>query len=343
MGYFLRNFVLICGVALVMSSDLFSANLQAEVFDLSKELQAIEARLEPWQKQADNSRYALIKKLEAWVTEYSSQEEMLFERSLDQEKRSQKEILAKRFELFIRWVQKRDPTLKQHLKVLYAEASALQDRPLLGHELSLVARMQARVLSWLLVEDLRPYREALSDRFQGDNRSMEILFKMKKAPDALTSRKPLRWHFVSDWQSFVGVGDLDSSPLGLEALAASAGAELEIDFLRKNLGTLDLAATEELRRLVQEELEKHSRESFVRGEFVDHVVDYLLEARVSRLKDFQNPRSDAYSKTQFRRIFLDRPGEKSLIFSAYRKALRTLVTNRLRSQPCQSVLKKIHP
>ena len=339
----MRSFGVACVCFLSLGFGPLSASLKVEAFELSRELQKMEARLEPWQKQTENPRYALIKKLDTWVASYSAQEEMLFESSVDQEKRTEKEILAKRFEMFIRWVQKRDPTLKQHLKVLYAEASALQDRPLSEHELSLVARTQARVLSWILVEDLRPYREALSDRFLSDKQGMEKLFKMKKAPDELTSRKPWRWHFLSDWQSFVGMVDLDSSPTGLRALASSAGAELEIDFLKRRLGEMDLTTTQELRRLVQEELAKHSTESSIRGEFVDEVVNYLLEARISRLEDFKNPETKPHTKTRFSRIFLNRPGERDLIFSAYRKALRGLVAKKIKSEPCQSFLKKVTP
>lgn len=345
MRFFLRNFVVACACLFGVGDGPLSADVTLEAFDLSKELQAIEARLEPWQKETDNSRYALIKKLESWAASYSAEDEMFFPSSIDQEKRTEKEILAKRFEMFIRWVQKRDPTLKQHLKVLYAEASALQDRPLSEHELSLVARTQARILSWILVEDLRPYREALSDRFLSDKLGMEKLFKMKQAPDAVSSRRSWRWNFVSDWQSFEGLSSFDRSHVSLDSLALQGGAEFEVDFLRGKLGAMDVAMTKELKRLVQEELEKNSTDQTktVEGDLLDEVIDYLLEAKVSSLKAFKNPEVKSYSKTRFSNIYLDRRGERFLIFSAYRKALRTLVAQKTKSAPCQSLLKKIPP
>lgn len=343
MRFFLRNLAVLFICFLILGAKSIFADVKIEAFDLAKELQAIEARLEPWQKQVENPRYALTQKLANWVKQYSTEEMPFSGSSFDPEGKPQKEVLAKQFELFIRWVQKRDPTFKQHLKVLYSEASALHDRPLTEHEVNLVARMQARVLSWVLVEDLRPYREALADRFVSDNRGLEALFKMNVIRDPVMSRKPWRWSFLSDWQSFELLSNLDSSYMGLQSLASSAGAELEIEFLKKQLGDFDSATTEELKRLIRVDLAKNSAEQTVRGEFLDEVIDYLLEAEVSSLKNFKNPHVKHHTKTRFNRIFLNRPGERALVFSAYRKALRTLVTNRLRSQPCQSVLKKIHP
>jgi hypothetical protein len=330
-----------CACLLGISADSLSAGLNLENFELAKELQAIEARLEPWQKVTENNRYTLIQKLKAWVAEYSAQEADSFGSSFKLEGKTQKEVLAKRFEMFIRWVQKRDPVLKQHLKILYAEASALQDRPLSNHELNLVARMQARILSWILVEDLRPYREALSDRFLSDKQGIEELFKMKAAADAVSSRRPWRWSFIADWQSFESLSSFDSSYMSLESLAQKAGAELEIHFLREKLGAIDLATTQELKHLVREDLEKNSTEQTVGGEFLDEVIDYLLAARVSSLKEFKNPTVKRQTKTPFSRIFLDRPGERAFIFSAYRKALRTLVAKKAKAQTCESFLQNV--